>query len=200
MGRFKHLANNVRSLDSYTKCVVGLDRDGVLNKDLGTYVTTPKDLEPIEKSLEAVALIRSKGHKIVIITNQGGIQKGVLTEDQVNSVNQRLMELLGQAGCTSIDGLYYSASSLRHDLYAKPNTGMFERAEDEIPGVKFSKGFYVGDKVSDLKAAYKMGAKPILVRTGYGLETEKELKKFTNQKLAKRTKIYDNLWQFAQAL
>jgi histidinol phosphatase-like enzyme len=77
---------------------------------------------------------------------------------------------------------------------------MFERAEDEIPGVKFSKGFYVGDKVSDLKAAYKMGAKPILVRTGYGLETEKELKKFTNQKLAKRTKIYDNLWQFAQAL
>jgi len=180
--------------------VVGLDRDGVLNQDLGTYVTDPKDLLPIEKSLEAVALIRSKGHKIVIITNQGGIQKGVLTEQQVNSVNQRLMELLGQAGCPSIEGLYYSSSSLRHDLYAKPNTGMFERAENEIPGIKFSSGFYVGDKLSDLKAAYKIGAKPILVRTGHGVETEQLLKKFTNQKIAKRTKIYDNLWQFAQAL
>lgn len=196
MGRFKTQVHN----QTYDKCVIGLDRDGVLNQDLGTYVTDPKNLLPIEKSLEAVALIRSKGHKIVIITNQGGIQKGVLTEQQVNSVNQRLMELLGQAGCPSIDGLYYSSSSLRHDLYAKPNTGMFERAETEIPGIKFSSGFYVGDKLSDLKAAYKIGARPILVRTGYGIETEQLLKKFTNQKIAKRTKIYDNLWQFAQAL
>lgn len=198
MGRFK--SQTTVNTVSYNKCVVGLDRDGTINKDLGTYVSDPDNFIPIEKSLEAVALIRSKGHKIVIITNQGGIQKGILSESQIQSVHNKMFRLLGQAGCPSIDGLYYSASSLRSDLYAKPNIGMFEQAEKEIPGVNFSKGFYVGDKISDLKAAYKIGATPILVRTGYGIETEQLLKKFTNQKIAKRTKIYNNLWEFAQAL
>lgn len=197
MGRFKQ-TNTL--ISNYNKCVVGLDRDGVINTDLGTYVTRKEDFVPIEKSLEAVALIRSKGHKIVIITNQGGIAKGTLAIDQVEDVHARMFELLGQAGCNSIDGLYYSSSSDKRDLFAKPNIGMFERAQDEIPGLDFSKGFYVGDKLSDLKAAYKIGARPILVRSGYGLETEKSLKKFTYQKIAKRTRIYDNLWQFAQAL
>jgi|TARA_B110000977_G_C11022945_1_gene472044 D-glycero-D-manno-heptose 1,7-bisphosphate phosphatase len=197
MGRFKQ-TNNL--ISNFNNCVVGLDRDGVINTDLGTYITRKQDFIPIEHSLKAVALIRSKGHKIVIITNQGGIIKNELTEQQVESVHAHMFELLGQAGCSSIDGLYYSSSSQKQDLMAKPNIGMFERAQDEIPNLKFSKGFYVGDKLSDLKAAYKIGARPILVRTGHGLETEKTLKKFTYQKIAKRTKIYNNLWEFAQAL
>lgn len=197
MGRFSQTTNLI---NNFNKCVVGLDRDGVINTDLGTYVTNKQDFIPIEQSLEAVALIRSKGHKIVIITNQGGIAKNQLTVQQVNSVHDYMFELLGKAGCRSIDGLYYSSSSHKQDLFAKPNIGMFEKAEQENPSIKFSKGFYVGDKLSDLKAAYKTGATPILVRTGYGLETEQSLKKFTYQKIAKRTKIYDNLWQFAQAL
>jgi D-glycero-D-manno-heptose 1,7-bisphosphate phosphatase len=200
MGRYSNLLNNIPVNSQYNKCVIGLDRDGVINRDLGTYVKSPDNFQPIENSLEAIALIRSKGHRIVIITNQGGIAKGELTESQVESVHAKMFELLGQAGCPSIDGLYYSTSSDKRDIFAKPNTGMFDRAEKEIPNINFSKGFYVGDKLSDLKAAYKMSATPILVRTGYGLETEQTLKKFTYQKIAKRTTVYDNLWQFAQAL
>ncbi len=60
-------------------------------------------------------------------------------------------------------------------MYAKPNTGMFKRCEKENPHIKFSQGFYIGDKITDLKAAEKIGATPVLVRTGYGLETEKLL-------------------------
>ena len=85
-------------------------------------------------------------------------------------------------------------------MYAKPNTGMFKRCEKEVPFIKFNQGYYVGDKISDLKAAVKMGARPVLVRTGYGLETEKELKKFTYRTLQKQTYIFDDLWEFAQAL
>lgn len=179
------------------KCVIGLDRDGVINIDLGTYVTNPSDFTPIEGSLEAVAKLRSIGHKIVIITNQGGIEKGLMTQEDVDRVHNRMFDLLGQAGCPSINALYYSASSRKDDEWAKPNTGMFKRCEKENPDIKFSKGYFVGDKISDLKAAHKIGAKPVLVRTGHGLETEKELKKFTYRDIRKKTIIFDDLISFA---
>jgi D-glycero-D-manno-heptose 1,7-bisphosphate phosphatase len=186
--------------DSYDKCVVGLDRDGVINQDIGTYVTNANMFIPIENSLAAVALIRSKGHKIAIITNQGGIEKGIMKESDVDSVHTYMFELLGKAGCPSVDALYYSASSQKNNMYAKPNTGMFKRCEKEHPAIKFSKGIFVGDKLSDLKAAVKMGATPILVRTGYGQVTEKELNKFSYKSIKKKTIVFDNLWDFAQSL
>lgn len=186
--------------NNYNKSVVGLDRDGVLNVDLGTYVTSPQYFDPIPGSLEAVALLRSKGHRIAIITNQGGIEKGLMTVNDVEAVHNKMLNLLGEAGCPSIDAIYYSVSSRKNDMYAKPNTGMFKRCEKEHPYIKFSKGFFVGDKISDLKAAHKMGAKPILVRTGYGLETEKQLNKHAYKQIKKQTLVFDNLWEFAQAL
>lgn len=183
-----------------TKCVVGLDRDGVINKDLGTYCFKKEDFEPIEGSLDAVALLRRKGYKIVVITDQGGIEKGLFTPQDVDTLHEHMFELLGQAGCSSIDGLYYSASSRKEDMFAKPNTGMFKRCEREIPDIKFKEGYYVGDKMKDLKAAMNVGARPVLVRTGYGLETEKELQKFTYRKVKARTLIFDNLEKFVESL
>ena len=193
------VADKIKNFNN--KCVIGLDRDGVLNVDLGTYVTTPDKFEPIEGSLEAVARLRALGHKIVIISNQGGIEKGIMSQDDVDRVHDRMFELLGAAGCHSINSLYYSASSRKDDMYAKPNTGMFKRCEKENPDIKFSKGYYVGDKISDLKAAMKAGARPILVRTGYGEETEALInKRFTYQKIKKATKIFDNLAAFVDSL
>lgn len=181
------------------KITIGLDRDGTINKDLGTYVTRPENFYPEEKSLEAVAMIRQKGYNIVILTNQAGISKGIMTETDVENVNGKMLELLGQAGCPSIDGIYYSTTSLKQDIYAKPNTGMFKRAEKEL-GVKFKTGAYVGDKISDLKAAEKIGAIPVLVKTGYGLETLEKLNSYANRELKKKTMIFENLYEFASSL
>jgi D-glycero-D-manno-heptose 1,7-bisphosphate phosphatase len=183
-----------------TKCVVGLDRDGVINRDLGTYVTHPRDFEPIPGSLEAIATLRRKGYKIVIITNQGGVEKGIMTEEDVDYVHQYMLDLLGKAGCPSIDGIYYSASSNKKDPYAKPNIGMFKNCEKNDKTIKFSQGFYVGDKISDLKAAMKIGARPVLVRTGHGIETEKELNKFTYRDIKSRTYVFDTLADFVALL
>ena len=183
-----------------TKCVVGLDRDGVLNKDLGTYCYKVEDFEAIPGSLEAVATLRRKGYKIVIISDQGGIEKGLFTQEDVDTVNLHMLDLLGKAGCFSIDGIYYSASSRKEDPFAKPNTGMFKRCEKEIKDIKFKQGYYVGDKIKDLKAAVNMGAKPVLVRTGYGTETEQELNKWTYRELKRRTIVFDNLEQFVETL
>jgi len=186
--------------DRNSKLVIGLDRDGVINRDLGTYVTTPEDFEPIPGSLEAVARIKKLGFQVVIITNQGGIQKGLMSQADVDRVHQKMFQMLGEAGCAFIEALYYSESSRKDDMYAKPNTGMFKRCEKEHPSIKFSRGYYVGDKITDLKAAMKMGAKPILVRTGYGVESEKLLNRFTYKKLKAKTKVYDDLKSFVDSL
>jgi D-glycero-D-manno-heptose 1,7-bisphosphate phosphatase len=77
---------------------------------------------------------------------------------------------------------------------------MFKRCEKENPDIKFKEGYYVGDKIKDLKAAMNIGARPVLVRTGYGAETEKELNKWTYRKLKQRTIIFDNLAEFVESL
>ena len=183
-----------------TKCVVGLDRDGVINRDLGTYCYKVEDFDPIPGSLEAIADMRRKGYKITVITDQGGIEKGIYTQQDVDTVHEHMLKLLGEAGCFSIDGIYYSASSRKEDPFAKPNTGMFKKCEADDKEIKFKQGYYVGDKMKDLKAAMNIGARPVLVRTGYGLETEKDLQKWTYRKIKQRTIIFDNLAQFVESL
>ena len=179
--------------------VIGLDRDGTINVDTGGYVTKPEQFEPIEGSLQAVKMIRDKGYDVVILTNQAGIQKGIMDSVDVDIVHNHMLTLLGQIGCKRINGLYYSTTPLKDDPYRKPNIGMFKRASAEV-GVNWTNGVYVGDKISDLKAAIKAKAKPVLVRTGYGEETIKKLNTFANKDLKKQTEIYDNLSQYAHSL
>lgn len=213
MSRFKHIIDLEPSQQQqdlpagwptvFPKPIVGLDRDGVINVDKGHYITDPADFEVYPESLAAIHKLRMKGYKVVILTNQGGITKGLQTHEQVEAVHQRMFEIFGQAGIYTIDGLFYSESSLRDDYYAKPNLGMFHRTEKEIFGGKTrfkNGGFYVGDKITDLKAAERIGATPILVRTGHGVATEAELKKFSREKLRKKTKVFDNLLQFVERL
>ncbi len=190
----------IKNNESNSKIVIGLDRDGVINVDLGTYVTKPEDFEPIKGSLEAIAKIKKLGFQVVIITNQGGIAKGIMTQADVNRVHDRMFKLLGEAGCAFIEALYYSETNRKDDKFAKPNIGMFKRCQDEHPDIRFSRGYYVGDKISDLKAAMKIGAKPILVRTGYGKETEQLLNRFTYKKIKAKTKVYDDLQSFVDTL
>lgn len=214
MSRFKHIISQEPSQQPqqelppdwptvFPKSIVGLDRDGVINVDKGHYITDPDDFEVYPESLAAIHKLRMKGYKVVILTNQGGIIKGLQTHEQVEAVHQRMFQIFGQAGIYTIDALFYSESSLKEDYYAKPNLGMFHRAEKETFGGKTrfkDKGFYVGDKMSDLKAAERIGATPILVRTGHGVDTEGELKKFSKEKLRKKTKVFDNLLQFVNRL
>jgi D-glycero-D-manno-heptose 1,7-bisphosphate phosphatase len=110
-----------------------------------------------------------------------------------------MLDLLGKAGCSSIDGIYYSTTNLKQDIYAKPNNGMFKRAEKELR-LKFKGGAYIGDKISDLKVADKVGAIPVLVKTGYGNSTIDKLDSYANRDLKKKTQVFNNLWEFADSL
>lgn len=183
----------------YAKPVVGISRDGVINYPKTNYVTHPSEFEIIPGAADAVAMIRRKGYRIVILSNQPGISEGKMTQNAVDAVNQRMLELFGEAGCPSIDAMYYSTSKMKTDMFALPNIGMFQRAEKE-QGVKFNEGWFVGDKISDIKAAENIKAIPVLINTGVGLETSKKLKTYANRELCKRTIIFDSLLAFANSL
>jgi len=197
MNRYKQ--NVIGSAFSH-KPVVGLDRDGTIIEDLGKYLSWPSQVKMIDGSIEAIRTLRSLNYRVIILTNQAGISKGITTQQQVENVNAHMLQLFGQGGIQSIDGLYYSTTNLKEDEFAKPNVGMFKRAQAEIPGINWSSGWYVGDKITDLKAANKIGAIPVLVRTGHGKETEEKLDTFANRDLKKKTLVFDNLYQFVLSI
>ena len=183
----------------FLKPVIGLERDGTILQDDEEFIFSPSQVRPLPNALEAIKMMRLKGYKVVILTNQSGISKGKLTQEQVDTVNNHMMKIFGEAGIFSIDGLYYATSDLKEDLFAKPNTGMFNRAKNELK-IDWKKGWYVGDKISDLKAGFKAGAKPILVKTGQGNLTIEKLNTFANKELKEQTKIFNNLLEFANSL
>jgi len=178
--------------------VIGLDRDGTINVDKG-YINKYQDFEFIDGSLDAIKIMREKGYDVVILTNQAGISTGEQTIEGVDEVHGYMLTVMGEHGIESINGLLFATSNSKEDMYAKPNPGMFNKAEQEF-GVDFSNGFYVGDKITDLKVAQKKKAKPVLVKTGYGEETIEKLESYANKDLKKKTLIFDNLLTFAQSL
>lgn len=193
------LSSNKNFINSFNLPVIGLDRDGTIIEDLGKYLTDPSEIIPIPGSIEAIKKVREKGHRLVILTNQAGISKGIQTMQQVDSIHKSLLDIFGQNGITSIDGIYYATSNLKDDIYAKPNIGMFNRVKDELK-IDWKKGWYVGDKITDLKAADKVGAKPVLVLTGHGKSTLEKLNTFANRDLKKKTLVFENLLEFVNSL
>ena len=183
----------------FTKPVIGISRDGVINYAKTSHVTKPDEFEIIPGVAEAVTVMRKKGYRIIILSNQYGISEGRLTTAEVDAVNQRMLELFGSAGCPSIDAMYYSTSKMKEDMFALPNIGMFHRAEREH-NVKFKEGWFVGDKISDLKAAENIKTKPVLIKTGEWADTSKKLETFANRDLRKRTQVFDSLLAFAESL
>lgn len=182
---------------TFTKSVIGIDRDGVIN-EWKNVIKRYEDVQFIPGSLEAIRKLRLIGHKVVLFSDQPNIHKGLLTQQDVQSIFQYMMQKFGQAGIFSIDGFYYNTSDISQDTFAKPNIGMLNRAKNEV-GVDFSKGYYIGDTIEDIKMAIKANATPVLVRTGKGADTEKKYLKSFDSKY-KDVQVFDNLLDFANSL
>lgn len=185
---------------AFNKPVIGLELSGVIIEDINRPICSISQVKFIPGSLEAIKLLRLSGYKIVILTDQPDIYKGMQTTEQVETVNQYIMQEFGKYGILSIDGMFYSTTDLKQDEYAKPNIGMFRRAESENKSIKFNKGWFVGHNIKDLKAAEKIGAIPVLVYTGNGNQTAEKLQTYANKQLLSKTKIYTNLLDFARSL
>lgn len=184
----------------FNKPVIGLDLNGLIVED--KLLTGASAVEVIPEVLDAIRIMRLKGHKVFILSDQPDISKGKITSDNIDESFQQLMQIFGQAGIMSIDGFLYNTSDIKEDDFAKPNIGMVKRAEKEIfkGSVKFKDGWYVGDSLVDLKFADKMGARPILIKTGNYEHALEQLEKFTYKDLKQKTKIYNSLLEFANTL
>ncbi len=161
--------------------VLFLDRDGTINQDTGSYISTKEQLVLIDRADEAIALAKRAGFRIVIITNQAGIARGIATVEQVEEVN-RYLNLLLSAKNASFDRCYYCPyhPEYPHPDYdrfmdcRKPATGMVEQAIGDFLAeglvVDRSASFFVGDKTLDVECGMRAGMRSVLVRTGHNEE------------------------------
>jgi D-glycero-D-manno-heptose 1,7-bisphosphate phosphatase len=152
---------------------VFLDRDGTLNEEVG-YVNHLDRFVLIPRVGGAIRLLNEHGIKAVVITNQSGVARGYFPESLIGLVHQRMEEILRKEGAR-LDGIYYcphhpdaGAPPYRQKCRCrKPDTGLVETAVKELD-IDCSKSYVIGDRGADLEFAQRVGAKGILVLTGYG--------------------------------
>jgi D-glycero-D-manno-heptose 1,7-bisphosphate phosphatase len=129
-----------------------LDRDGVINEKLqNDYVKGWHEFRFIEGSPDALKKLSMLFGKIIVVTNQQGIGKGIYTESDLARIhNQMMEEIIKQEG--RIDRIYFSPhlAAMNHP-HRKPGIGMALEAKKEFPDIDFSKSIIVGDSMSDMK-------------------------------------------------
>ena len=158
-----------------TAAAVFLDRDGTINEEVG-YLDRLEKLRLIPGAAEAIRLINESGMKAVVVTNQSGVARGFFDEAFVDEVHARLREMLGEEGA-SLDGFYFCphhptegrGGYLQSCDCRKPAPGLLLRAAEEL-SLDPERSYMVGDTLKDIEAAARIGARGILVRTGYGAE------------------------------
>jgi len=154
---------------------VFLDRDGTISQEVG-YIHNVDHLQLLPNSARAIRRLNRCGIKVFVVTNQSGVARGYYSEEHVRRVNARLVELLKAEGA-ELDGIYYcphhptegAGGYTRPCDCRKPEPGMLYRAASDSP-IDLRRSFVVGDKMTDMEMAHRVGAKGILVLTGYGPE------------------------------
>ncbi|WP_022853981.1 D-glycero-beta-D-manno-heptose 1,7-bisphosphate 7-phosphatase [Thermodesulfatator atlanticus] len=153
---------------------VFLDRDGTINEEVN-YLSSPEEFKLIPGAGEAIRLFNQAGFAVVVITNQSGLARGYFTEETLQKIHQKMCKDLAAHGAR-IDAIYYCPHHPDdHCSCRKPKTGLVERAAKEL-GLDLKKSYVIGDRYLDLLLARNIGAKGVLVLTGYGREElEKKL-------------------------
>ncbi|MEK7798175.1 MAG: lipopolysaccharide heptosyltransferase II [Nitrospirota bacterium] len=150
--------------------VVYLDRDGTLNFDPG-YLNQPDQLRLLPGVGQAVARLNRAGFKAIVLSNQSGLARGLITTEQLDAIHRRLRELLAADGAR-LDGIFIcphhpeDACSCR-----KPAPGLVMRARQEL-GLASDHAVVIGDKASDVGLARNIGATAVFVLSGHHPEEE----------------------------
>jgi D-glycero-D-manno-heptose 1,7-bisphosphate phosphatase len=139
---------------------VFLDRDGVLNEELGDYVWTPERFRIVPGVPASLRRLKAAGYRLVVVTNQAGIAKGLYSRAEVEMCHSLLQQACGHI----IDALYFSENhpSVSESIFRKPDSGMLEKAIARF-GIDPARSWIVGDRARDLEAGAKVGVRGILV-------------------------------------
>jgi len=165
-----------------------LDRDGVFNHQIiDDYVKQVHELKIIDGVPQAIADFTKIFGKILVVTNQQGIGKGVMTEDDLHHLNGYIVNLVETYG-GKIDKIYF-APQLRekNSNYRKKGTGMGLHAKHDYPDIDFSKSILIGDSESDIEFGMKLGMKTVMLKNNRNLSTKADY-------------IFENLQDVAKTL
>lgn len=151
-----------------------LDRDGTITRELD-FLTETDQLQILEGATSGIKMANEVGLPVVVITNQSGIARGYLTEDDLEYVHDFLKNELSKDRAT-IDAIYYcphhpAAPLVRYRKKCKcrkPEPGLLVRAAREL-GLDLAQSIMIGDRLRDVEAGQRAGCLGVLVRTGYGL-------------------------------
>ncbi|MEM6965776.1 MAG: HAD family hydrolase [Bacteroidota bacterium] len=170
-----------------------LDRDGVINKRLpNRYVESWDQFEFTYRCLEAIKIFKDFFQTIVVVTNQQGIGKGIMTKVQLETLHKKMLHTINTHG-GFIHKVYYCPDlKANNPPCRKPNTGMGWQAQRDFPTIDFQKSIMVGDSFSDMEFGWQLGMKTVFIE---GKHEENE--RTANIPVERR---YENLWQFAEEL
>lgn len=147
-----------------------IDRDGVINKDPGgwtehSYVTQWKDFHFLPGALDALALLKKSGFKVVIISNQAGVGKNLFSREDLDRVTVKMLAAINDHG-GFIENVYYCMHKKEDNCNCrKPKTGMLEDAMKTYEA-KPHETYFVGDSIVDVEAGTKLGIETVLVLSG----------------------------------
>jgi D-glycero-D-manno-heptose 1,7-bisphosphate phosphatase len=169
--------------------VAFLDRDGTVIEDKD-FIKTPDEIEFLPGSIEAIKVLKELGYKIIVISNQSGIGRGILTEEMVKKVNRSFLDRLNKEDA-EIDALYYCPHRPEDNCDCrKPRTGLIQKAVEE-QRLDLKDAVVIGDKLSDVELGKKLKVNTVLVLTGYG---KKEAEKANSHQI-KPDYIADTLYE-----
>jgi len=155
----------------HNKPFVLLDRDGTLNVERD-YLSDPAQLELLPGVPQALRRLRELGFGLVVVSNQSGVGRGYFGLDAVGRIHEKMQAMLAAEGA-SVDAIYICPHAPNEACDCrKPLRGMVDQAVAEF-GFDPREGFMIGDKEADVDLGHAVGAKSILVRTGWGKDTEK---------------------------
>lgn len=146
---------------------VFLDRDGVINERAADddYVTSWSGFRFLPGALDALRLLADAGVRVIVLTNQRGIARGRMTEQDLADIHRQMREAVTTAG-GRIDAVYHCP----HDVGAcdcrKPRIGLYRQAQHDFPDIRLEASVSVGDSVSDIEAAVRAGSRAFLVTSG----------------------------------
>jgi D-glycero-D-manno-heptose 1,7-bisphosphate phosphatase len=156
------------------RAAVFFDRDGTLNEEVD-FLTEPEQLRLIQGASAAVRSLNTRGYPVCIISNQSAVARGLLSEADLIPIHKKLAGELGRDGA-HIDRIYYcphhpTAGIPPYNVDCdcrKPRPGMLQRAAAEL-SLHLPGSYVVGDRIVDVQVARAVGARGILVLTGYGM-------------------------------
>lgn len=154
--------------------LVILDRDGVINYDSPGYIKSPEEWIAIPGSIEAIARMTKHGITLVVCSNQSGLGRGLFTEEGLQDIHAKMIREV-EAGGGKIAGIFYCPHIAEDNCNCrKPKTQMLANICQQFQVKEIQQVTLVGDSLRDILAIKNFGGIPVLVRTGNGIETQKD--------------------------